>query len=125
MPKDQQKIATIISEVADNLGLDENMVDAVVADFALQLHRHALEYRGLNGDFIGEDLRYQVGPQAFYHLVGFLEYFAERYTWDPGSASEYLARVGSRRDWAPFRRQMEGWDPTRPPGEATQNAGAG
>lgn len=44
---------TMISEIADNLGFEEDMVKAVVAEFTLQLHRHALEYRGLSGDLIG------------------------------------------------------------------------
>ena len=49
-------MSTIIGEVAGKLGLDEKTARAVVADFALQLHRHALEYKGGNGDFIGWDL---------------------------------------------------------------------
>jgi hypothetical protein len=79
----------------------------------LQLHRHALEYKGGNGDFIGEDLWYQVDRQTFYHLLGFLEYFADRYSWDEGSASEYLLRLGSQEDWEPFNNQMKGWHVTR------------
>src|SRR5437879_1703248 len=100
---------TIISEIADNLGFEEDVVKAVVAEFALQLHRHALEYRGLNGDFIGECLWNQVDRQAFYHLLGFLDYFTERYDWDECSGNEYLLRLGSRHEWAPFQHQMAGW----------------
>jgi len=102
-------MATIIGDVADKLGLDEKTALTVVADFALQLHRHALEYKGGNGDFIGEDLWYQVDRQTFYHLLGFLEYFADRYSWDVGSASEYLLRLGSQEDWEPFNTQVQGW----------------
>lgn len=99
----------MFAEMAGNLGVDVEVVRAVVAEFSLQLHRRALEHRGLNGDFIGEELWSQVDRQAFYHLLGFLTYFAGRYGWDEGSASEYLLRLGSRADWAPFRHQMAGW----------------
>lgn len=108
-------MSTIIGEVAGKLGLDEKTARAVVADFALQLHRHALEYKGGNGDFIGEDLWCQVDRQTFYHLLGFLEYFADRYSWDEGSASEYLLRLGSQQDWEPFNKQMLDWQLARTP----------
>jgi len=100
---------TITSEVADNIGLDYDTVKAVIAEFALQLHRYALEYRSGNGDFIGENLWCQVEKKAFYHLLGFLDYFAYRYDWERGDASEYLMRLGSDADWMPFDRQMEDW----------------
>jgi hypothetical protein len=104
----------MMSEIVSNLGYDEDVVRAVVAEFALQLHRRALEYRGGNGDFIGEELWPLVDRQTFYHLLGFLSYFATRYGWDENSASEYLLRLGSRADWAPFRHQMAGWQLARP-----------
>ena len=100
---------TIISDIADKTGLEQDAVRDVVAEFALQLHRNALEYSAGYGDFIGADLWYQVGDQAFYHLLGFVEYFAERYDWESGDATEYLRRLGSPSEWEPFRRQMEGW----------------
>lgn len=102
-------IRTITSEVADNTGLEQDTVRAVIAEFALQLHRHALEYRSMNGDFVGEVLWYHVGDQAFYHFLGFLDYFSDHYGWERGSAAEYLLRLGSRADWAPFHHQMEDW----------------
>jgi len=62
--------ANIVADVAESIGRDASEVSAVIDEFALQLHKRALEYRGLNGDLIGEDLWHQVGPQAFYHLLG-------------------------------------------------------
>ena len=111
---------TMINEIAVSLGIEESEVLAVIAEFALQLHKRALEYRGLNGDFIGEELSYQVSPQAFYHLLGFLDYFSDRYSWSPGDATEYLLRLGRKADWAPFNHQMSGWKITCHPND---NAG--
>ncbi len=105
----------IIPEMAQNLGMEEPAVAAVIAEFALQLHRYACEYTGFNGDYIGEDLRYQVPPQALYHLLYFLDRFSEHYSWEPGSAHEYLLRMGKIADWAPFGHQTEGW--MRPEGQ--------
>ena len=104
----------MLSEIASTLGCEAEVVRAVVAEFSLQLHRRALEYRGGNGDFIGEELWSLVDRQTFYHLLGFLTYFAEQYGWNDNSANEYLLRLGSRADWAPFRDQMTGWQLARP-----------
>lgn len=108
---------SMIDEIAVSLGIDKSEVLAVIAEFALQLHKRALEYRGLNGDFIGEDLWHQVSPQAFYHLLGFLDYFSDRYSWSRGDATEYLLRLGRKADWAPFNHQMSGWKIPRSPND--------
>jgi hypothetical protein len=96
-------------KIAESLLLDPSDVDAVLNEFALQLHRRLFEYRGINGDYVGEQLHYDLSPQAFYHLLGFLECFRERYNWEPGMATEYLARLGQRKDWLPYRHQVESW----------------
>lgn len=101
--------STLTGEVADNLGLDQGDVNSVIAEFALQLHRRAVGYKGVNGDFIGESLWHEVNSQAFYHLLGFLDYFADRYSWEPGSSGEYLMRLAPTAHWMPFRHQLEGW----------------
>jgi hypothetical protein len=48
--------------------MDRSDIQAVIAEFTRQLHKRALEYKGFNGDFIGEQLWHEVPPQAFYHL---------------------------------------------------------
>ena len=103
----------LIANTARNLGMEDSVVRQVVDEFLLQLHRRLHEYRGLNGDYVGEELHYQIGPQGFYHLLGFLDTFTERYRWEPGTANEYLLRLGSRADWAPYGHQMEGWSDSR------------
>ena len=100
---------SIVSEIAENLGKEEEDVAAIIDEFALQLHRRLYEYKGLNGDYVGGELHYHIGKQAFYHLLGFIECFSAGYNWDEGSASEYLMRLGSKADWLPYRHQMEAW----------------
>lgn len=100
---------SMIEQVAENLGMGAEQVAPVVDEFLLQLHRRLYEYKGLNGDFIGEELHWQIGKQGFYHLLGFLDCFSDRYQWEAGIASEYLMRLGSRSDWLPFRHQIESW----------------
>jgi hypothetical protein len=101
----------LISEIAENLSMEPSEVASVVNEFTLQLHKRLVEYKGLNGDYIGEDLHYQIDGQAFYHLLGFLDCFSDRYGWESGSATEYLLRLGTRADWLPYKHQMEAWQP--------------
>jgi hypothetical protein len=107
----------IVDEVADALEMERSEVSPVIDEFLLQLHKRALEYKGLNGDFIGENLHYEIGEQGFYHLLGFLAYFANRYVWNEGSSSEYLRRLGGSRRWSSYCHQMEGWNVVRNSGE--------
>lgn len=81
----------------------------VLDEFMLQLHRRIVEYEGMNGDYLGEELHWEMGKQGYFHFLGFLDRFSERYEWEPGIAHEYLARLWSRQDWMPFTHQLEGW----------------
>jgi len=98
-----------VGETAANLGLEDAVVRSVIDEFMLQLHRDLVEYQGMNGDYLGESLSHHLPNQAFFHLLGFLDRFSERYQWEPGTAHEYLARLGSRADWLPFSHQLQGW----------------
>lgn len=102
-------MGTITNDIAETLGCEPSEVDAIIEELMLQFHRRLYEYSGLNGDYIGEELHYQIGDQAFYHLLGFLDTFSERYSWEPGTANEYLLRLSGRSRWAPFRHQIESW----------------
>lgn len=98
-----------VGETATNLGLEDAVVRSVIDEFMLQLHRDLVEYEGMNGDYLGESLSHHLPAQAFFHLLGFLDRFSERYEWEPGTANEYLARLGSRADWLPYSHQLRGW----------------
>lgn len=98
-----------VAATAANLGMDSSEVGHVVEEFLLQLHRDLVEYEGMNGDYLGESLWHRLSPQAYLHLLGFLDRFSERYQWEPGIADEYLARLGTRAHWMPYAHQATGW----------------
>ena len=100
----------ITAEAAKNLGMEEDDVRKVVDEVMLLLHKGMAEYGDLGRrDYIGGALHYEIGPQAFYHLLGFLDQFSGKYQWEQGDATEYLLRLGSRSDWAPYQHQVKSW----------------
>lgn len=99
----------MIKEIANSLGKDEDLVESVLNEFCLQLHKEIFEYEGINGDYIGEELHRLLPNQAFYHFIGFLQQFGDKYGVDEDFASEYLARIGNRSLWLPYKHQTEGW----------------
>ncbi len=99
---------TLIDEIAEALNMERDEISAVIDEFVLQLHRRQYEYKGLNGDYLGEELHYHITKKAYYHLLGFLDTFSERYEWD--SASEYLLRLGKQSEWMPFKQQIKSWE---------------
>ena len=52
-PADHRGDSSLIERVASNLEMERDVVSAVASELLLQLHKRALEYEGLNGDFIG------------------------------------------------------------------------
>lgn len=105
----EQTESDLVGESAANLGLERSTVVAVLDEFLLQRHRGLVEYEGFNGDCIGEHLSHCMPRQAFFHLLGFLDRFSERCEWEPETAHEYLARLGTRADWQPHSHQLCGW----------------
>lgn len=96
-------------EIAKHLNLETDDVSDVIAEFLMRLHKGLYEYKGLNGDFIGEQLHWDLSKMGFYHLLGFLDMFADRYGWESGTANEYLLRLGGSEEWGLYKRQMETW----------------
>lgn len=99
----------ILDAVANNLSMEREDVAAIIDEFMLQLHRRIVEYEGFNGDYLGEELRFELRPQAYFHFLGFLDRFSVRYQWERGTAYEYVARSFRPIDWRPFSHQMTGW----------------
>lgn len=96
---------SFIDQIAANAGEDPAVVSRVIEEFCLSLRRGLDEYKGLNGDYIGEQLHWDISNRAFFHLLGFLDLFSEKYQWEPGSAPEYISRLFTEDDWKPFSQE--------------------
>ncbi len=99
---------SFIDKVAASSAQEPEVVDRVIEEFCLGLRRELDEYKGINGDYIGEQLHWDIGNRAFFHLLGFLDQFSKRYQWEPGIAYEYGARLISKDEWKPFSQEYFG-----------------
>lgn len=96
---------SFIQQIAANSGEEPAVVKRVIEEFCLGLRRGLDEYKGLNGDYIGEQLHWDISNRAFFHLLGFLDLFSEKYQWEPGSAREYVSRLFTEDEWKPFSQE--------------------
>ncbi len=96
---------SIIDQIASNVGKDPDLIKRVIEEFCLSLRRGLDEYKGVNGDYIGEQLHWHISNRAFFHLLGFLDQFSEKYDWEPGSAREYVLRLFNENEWKPFSEE--------------------
>lgn len=99
------KERSFVDQIAAQAGEDPEVVCRVIEEFCLGLRRSLDEYKGINGDYIGEQLHWDISNRAFFHLLGFLDQFSEKYQWEPGSAREYILRLFSEDDWKPFSQE--------------------
>lgn len=99
----------MLERIAKDLNIDAELVSRVIDHFALSMHRGFAEYKGSNGDYVGEQLRLCVSPMAWYHLLGVFHLLATRYEWDEHATDEYLAHCGASDVWEPYRKQCAGW----------------
>ena len=96
---------SFIDQIAADTGEDREVVSRVIEEFCLSLRRGLDEYKGFNGDYIGEQLHWDISNRAFFHLLGFLDQFSEKYQWEPGSAREYVSRLFAENEWRPFSQE--------------------
>lgn len=96
---------SFIDQIAANAGEDPDVARRVIEEFCLGLRRGLDEYKGINGDYIGEQLHWDISNRAFFHLLGFLDLFSEKYQWEPGSAREYVSRLFTEDEWKPFSEE--------------------
>ena len=99
------KDRSFINQVAANTEQEPAVVSRVIEEFCLALRRELDEYKGVNGDYVGEQLHWDIGNRAFFHLLGFLDQFSEKYQWEPGSAREYVSRLFAEDEWKPFSQE--------------------
>lgn len=91
--------------IAEKVGGDADHVGRVIEEFCLELRKELDGYKGMNGDYLGEQLHWEIGARAFFHLLGFLDAFSGKYDWEPGTAQEYILRLYSEDDWKPFSQE--------------------
>ncbi len=84
---------SFIHQIAARSEEESTVVSRVIPEFCLALRRQLDGYKGINGDYIGEQLRWDIGDRGFFHLLYFLDQFSEKYQWEPGLAREYVGRV--------------------------------
>ena len=99
------KDRSFVDQIAATSGEDPEVVSRIIEEFCLGLRRSLDEYKGINGDYIGEQLHWDISNRAFFHLLGFLDQFSEKYQWEPGSAREYILRLFTEDDWKPFSQE--------------------
>lgn len=110
---------SFIDQIASDSGAEPAVVGRVIDEFCLALRRGLDEYKGINGDYFGEQLHWDIGNRAFFHLLGFLDQFSEKYQWEPGTAREYVARLLTEDEWKPFSQEyFRAKTPDVPPSEA-------
>ena len=96
---------SMTDRIAEEVGEDPALVGRIIEEFCLDLRKSLDGYKGMNGDYLGEQLHWEISTRAFFHLLGFLDEFSGKYQWEPGSAREYILRLYSEDDWKPFSQE--------------------
>lgn len=99
------KDRSFVHQIAASSGEDPAVVNRVIEEFCLALRRGLDEYKSINGDYIGEQLHWDISSRAYFHLLCFLDQFSEKYQWEPGSAREYVSRLFTEDKWKPFSEE--------------------
>lgn len=85
--------------IARKIGISPDDAECATTLFIKWLAERVRNYDRGNRDFIGEELHWLVNRSTFYHLLGFLDVFSDRYSWEMGIAKEYLLRIAPRDEW--------------------------
>ena len=96
---------SFIDQVAADAGVEPAVASKVIDEFCLALRRSLNEYKEINGDYVGEQLHWNIGNRAFFHLLGFLDQFSEKYQWEPGTAREYVALLLTEDECKSFSQE--------------------
>jgi hypothetical protein len=99
----------ICSEIAEEAGISYDEAEQAAEALLAGLHRRLVEYRGLNGDYLGEMAHMELPERAFYHLLGFVEQFSTKYSWEKGIISEYLGRLPPVERWYALAEETSDW----------------
>ena len=84
---------SLINRLALRLNENPERVQRIIDEFCIVLNRDLAQYKGLNGDYLGEQLHRDIGHRAFFYLLGFLDTFSTKYDWERGVGQEYALRL--------------------------------
>ena len=86
-------------KIAIEIGIDPSDAEKAANLFLRWLRFAIPAHQSGNHDFLGEELHWMISRRTYYELLGFLDVFAGCYSWDTGSASQYLLRIAPREEW--------------------------
>lgn len=85
--------------IALEIGISASDAERATCRFLKWLRCEIENYTEGNRDFIGEKLHWLISRTSFYHLLGLFDAFSGHYSWEAGSAKEYLLRIAPREEW--------------------------
>lgn len=100
----------ILNTISKRTGLSKADCSKVAEELLSELHKRFFE---ADSDYIGERAPFELSDRAFYHFLGMLEQFSEKYGWDKGSISQYLGRMPPVERWKELSKEMDGWENRR------------
>lgn len=102
--------SSIHDEVARQADISVDQARRASEALLKALHKRLVEYRGLNGDYLGEMAHWELSERGFYHLLGLVEQLSIRYSWEEGSISEYLGRLPPVERWKALAEEIKDWN---------------
>jgi hypothetical protein len=107
-------VTTLIEDLAAQTGLHPAAVAEILGRVFAHIHRRFYEGEipRINGDYVGEGLRWDIGVEAYFHFIGILVWLAGNESYrERGEVIEYALRTLSPADMDRFQRQMDKWKP--------------
>jgi hypothetical protein len=89
-------------KISREIGISPGDAEYAISRFLQWLSSNIQNYDEGNRDFIGEELHWKLSRATFYHLLGLFDEFSDRYSWERGSAAQYLLRIAPREEWPSY-----------------------
>lgn len=99
----------MLSEIASKVNCSPETVERVSEELFKELHRGMVEHVVGNVDYLASRVYFELPERSFYHLLGFLEQFSQRYDWPEGSINEYLGRMPPVDRWEKLSSEIRNW----------------
>jgi hypothetical protein len=102
--------STLIELVAKKTNISFNEAMNITDVILEELHKRLAEYRGINGDYFGEEAHWELSERSFFHLLGIFDRLSTKYVWEPNSSSGYLLRLPPVNRWKLLDEEIKDWD---------------